>query len=202
MQSPWMWTYIHFRQLHQSKSYFTCRDESVTSLIQRTQPQIQDWTSKSAHNQPVTNITSISSNLPAMLSLIHLIVSHYTTHTSVYLSVHDSSPQCILTASDIHFGSFSVTAKKYCNKMLCFLYTDCCPRGQTPRGQRERQRGDGAEPSLILPLQSPDEHPPDYHPPRGPLSSTQQLAVPPLLPIDYSKASAIIGLLWTGRNVL
>lgn len=33
------------------------------------------------------------------------------------------------------------------------------------------EKGDGAERSLILPLQPPDEHPPDYHL-WGPLSST------------------------------
>lgn len=30
--------------------------------------------------------------------------------------------------------------------------------------KEEGERGDGAEPSLILPLQPPDEHPPYYHP--------------------------------------
>lgn len=29
--------------------------------------------------------------------------------------------------------------------------------------EREKERGDGAEPRFILPLQPPDEHPPDHH---------------------------------------
>lgn len=29
--------------------------------------------------------------------------------------------------------------------------------------EREEERGDGAEPRFILPLQPPDEHPPDHH---------------------------------------
>lgn len=44
-------------------------------------------------------------------------------------------------------------------------------------GDSEEERGDGAEPRLILPLQPPDEHPPDHHPWEL-LSLTQQLAVP------------------------
>lgn len=35
---------------------------------------------------------------------------------------------------------------------------------QKERGGAGRERGNGAEPSLILPLQLPDEHPPDHHP--------------------------------------
>lgn len=58
---------------------------------------------------------------------------------------------------------------------------------------RDRERGDGAEKSLILPLPPPDEHTPDYYP-WAPLSSTQQLAAPRLLPIDYSRATAGISL--------
>lgn len=68
-------------------------------------------------------------------------------------------------------------------------------------GDRNEERGGGAEKSLVLPLPPPDEHPPDYYL-WAPLSSTQQLAAPRLLPIDYSRATADISLSPTGRSVL
>lgn len=72
---------------------------------------------------------------------------------------------------------------------------------KTERKRRREERGNGAAPSLILPLQLPDEHPPDHHP-WGPLSSTQQLAVPHLLTIGYSQASATTSLSLTGGSIL
>lgn len=68
---------------------------------------------------------------------------------------------------------------------------------QTQERKSQRQRGDETEPSLVLPLQPPDEHPSDPHL-RGPLGSTQQLAPTCFSPIGFTR----LDLLWTGQTVL